>query len=733
MAGPFRPSAPVPGVPLAPLRPRPAVGPVTKALSPTPERAGAAILPVPAIPQRFLPASQDVAVTAYALPKPAVGVLGGGGSLSDYNDGNDKSGRDRTGLLDPSRVSLVSPIHAAVLAMSSGQQQKTAASKASRELTEALAAARAYRDSWYSGSRTSSIFDRTTSPSSEPDDQPTSALLQLASAALAGRDAEPGKAADGSCRATRVGGGERETEKRPVAVKPPPSLGGVQSCKAGGLDAGESTSREIKTVGGLPTSESDSVPSTAGGTEVAERSEVAVASDGEQALAPAEVKPPLPTATALTRRAGQMKRRSTKASTLPRSFVLEQTAADVGLVLGPPAAAAATAPAALPNVADLAKLTADLGIEPDSPGLTAAVVPTPQPAARGSGERPLLGGPARRTPTLSKAADLARLAADLGVDVAATLPKNVDLVRLAASFGSQPAVTALLAQGADLFGPRRGGLGVAATLPKNMDLGRLAADLGIDVASSSSPATAAIVPPGRASAESWRERGRSASASSGADGGLLLRGRSAAPAQGRAAAVSSAAIGATAQLSDRGPGRIAACTSSLTAPAPALTGRKAGGRGGDGNGAGGGVVQETHGLLAAAAAVAARRRPSAASRAGDATCSTLGSGRCTSTAPRLAFTMPMSSSSADAAAAVAVRTSIDLKPATCAITVLKSDTFGSPRSGLPIVAPLALHPGVALTGMLLPQQLQVWEASEVVARRLEQLPVPDMELWLQNW
>ncbi|KAJ1563570.1 hypothetical protein HK405_001566, partial [Cladochytrium tenue] len=171
-----------PSVPPTPLQPRPAVSPVTNVglLPPPsvarayllesknifqPERAGAVIPPVPAIPQRFLPASQDVAVTAYSLPKPAVGVLGGGGrlfawddaqhstqerlgSLSDYNNGNE-SGRDRTGLLDPGRVSLVSPIHAAVLAMSSGQQQKTAASKASRELTEALAAARAYRDSWY--------------------------------------------------------------------------------------------------------------------------------------------------------------------------------------------------------------------------------------------------------------------------------------------------------------------------------------------------------------------------------------------------------------------------------------------------------------------------------------------------------------------------------------------------------------------------------------------------------
>ncbi|KAJ1563340.1 hypothetical protein HK405_002414, partial [Cladochytrium tenue] len=166
-----------------------------------PERTGAAIPPVPAIPQRFLPASQGVAGIGYAVPKPAPSAFSGGGRfawedaqrstqgrlgyLSGYNDGNGESGRDRAGLLDPSRVSLVSPIHAAVLAMSSGQQQKRAAAEASRELAEALAAARAYRDSWYSGSRTSSIFDRTTSSSSEPDDQPTSALLQLASAALA--------------------------------------------------------------------------------------------------------------------------------------------------------------------------------------------------------------------------------------------------------------------------------------------------------------------------------------------------------------------------------------------------------------------------------------------------------------------------------------------------------------------------------------------------------------------
>ncbi|KAJ1562235.1 hypothetical protein HK405_014436 [Cladochytrium tenue] len=875
-------AVPLPGVQPAPLQPRPTVGPVTNGGLPPPpsvarayllesknvfqpERAGAAI------PQRFLPASQDVAVTAYALPKPAVGVLGGGGrlfawddaqhstqerlgSLSDYNDGNDENGRDRTGLLDPSRVSLVSPIHAAVLAMSSGQQQKRAAAEASRELAEALAAARAYRDSWYSGSRTSSIFGRATSYSSEPDDQPTSALLQLASAALA-RARSPTEATATS---------DHSTTPVPAAVD------STETDSDAGSPPTDSISRDVDSPASRPPALQDRNPPSS------------VAFPGQASMAVlAEAKPPPPTTATLTRRAGQLKHRPAQASTLPRSFVLEKAAADVGLVLGPPAAAAATAPAVLPNVTDLAKLAADLGIEPESrpdrslarntrlDGLAAAVVPSLQPAPGGGGKRPLQGGSALRTQTLPKAADLAHLAdqgvngnlprvpvfpaaaqdpdarraaSDVGVDrgrargaaVAATLPKNMDLARLAASFGSQPAVAASPAQGADLFGPaRRGGLGAAATLPKNMDLGRLAADLGIDVAS-----------PSRASAESWRDTAE-----------MLPRGRSAAPAQGRAAAVSSAATGATAQPSDRRPGRIAARTSSLTAPAPALTGRKAGGRGGDGNGDGGGVVQETRGLLAAAAAVAARRRPSAASRAGDTvlgrgqtasafrqvfdgmgprqneflayadylvglddlirknqggtesiysfsldartgldgddydyedptaafvdeyngvrvlsfissnltpaslitsslrdhtdearsevstasssatvtakTRSTLGSGRRTSTAARQAFAMPMSSSSADAAAAVAARTSVDLRPSTRAIAALKSDAFGSPRSGLPIVAPLALRPGAAATGMPPLQRLQEWEDSEAAARRLEQLPVPDMESWLQ--
>ncbi|KAJ1549996.1 hypothetical protein HK405_001690, partial [Cladochytrium tenue] len=111
--------------------------------------------------------------------------------------------------------------------------------------------------------------------------------------------------------------------------------------------------------------------------------------------------------------------------------------------------------------------------------------------------------------------------------------------------------------------------------------------------------------------------------------------------------------------------------------------------------------------------------------------STLGSGRRTSAAARLAFAMPMSSSSVDAAAAVAARASVDLKPAARAVAALAAEAFGSPRPGPSIVAPLALRPSATAVAMPPLQRLQAWEDSEAAARRLERLPVPDMESWLQ--
>ncbi|KAJ1555335.1 hypothetical protein HK405_002520, partial [Cladochytrium tenue] len=109
-------------------------------------------------------------------------------------------------------------------------------------------------------------------------------------------------------------------------------------------------------------------------------------------------------------------------------FVLEKAATDIGLVLGLPTVAAATAPAALPNITDLAKLTADLVIEPKScPDVS-----------------------------LTRNARLASLAA-------AIVPRHRDPAK-EHGFGR---------------------LGAAVPLPKNMDLGRLVADLGINVASPS--------------------------------------------------------------------------------------------------------------------------------------------------------------------------------------------------------------------------------------------------------